>query len=129
MIYLYVGIGGAIGSIFRYFVSQLSLPFWNHLPLGTLIVNLLGAFVLGWFTAKIVPIETISQAVKTGISTGVIGSFTTFSTLSVEAVQLLNQSYYGVLLVYLLISVVGGIGLSALGFYYGESSRVEVKSQ
>lgn len=129
MIYLYVGIGGAVGSILRYLVSQISLPYWNHLPIGTLFVNLVGAFILGWFTTKILPLETISHAVKNGISTGIIGSFTTFSALSVEVVQLINQTLYGVLFVYLFLSIVGGIGMSAVGFYYGQFNKADVKSQ
>lgn len=120
MVYLYVGVGGAIGSFFRYVLSQISFPVWNHFPIGTLLVNLIGTFLLGWLTARIMPSEKMSHAMKTGISTGIIGSFTTFSTLSVESVQLINQSHFAELGVYLSFSLVGGIILSAYGYYIGQ---------
>jgi fluoride exporter len=124
MVYLYVGIGGTIGSVLRYFVSCLSLPTFYHFPMGTLFVNLLGAFVLGWFVARVAPLQSISQEVKAGISTGIIGSFTTFSTLSVEVIQLIQDSFYLWLFLYLSISVVGGLILTAIGFSIGQGKTV-----
>lgn len=127
MVYLYVGIGGAIGSILRYFVSFLTVPTLYHFPIGTLFVNLLGAFVLGWFVARVSPLQLISKEVKAGISTGMIGSFTTFSTLSVEVIQLVHESLYLWLFLYLSISVVGGLTLTAIGFSIGQGKSVEVE--
>lgn len=127
MVYLYVGIGGAIGSILRYFVSFLTFPTLYHFPIGTLFVNLLGAFVLGWFVARVSPLQLISKEVKAGISTGMIGSFTTFSTLSVEVIQLVHESLYLWLFLYLSISVVGGLTLTAIGFSIGQGKSVEVE--
>lgn len=127
MIYLYVGIGGAIGSILRYFVSFLTFPNLYHFPIGTLLANLLGAFVLGWFVARVSPLQLISKEVKAGISTGMIGSFTTFSTLSVEVIQLVHESLYLWLFLYLSISVIGGLTLTAIGFSIGQGKSVEVE--
>jgi fluoride exporter len=124
MVYLYVGIGGAIGSILRYLVSSLSLPTFNLFPMGTLFVNLLGAFVLGWFVARIAPLQSISKEVKAGVSTGMIGSFTTFSTVSVEVIQLIQDSLYLWLFLYLSISIVGGLILTAIGFSIGQGKTV-----
>ncbi|MFD2445644.1 fluoride efflux transporter CrcB [Bacillus sp. CGMCC 1.16607] len=119
MIYVYVGLGGAIGSFLRFFVSHISLPHWNQFPLGTLIVNLLGSFILGWFAARMMPLHTISKELKTAFSTGVIGSFTTFSTLSVESVQLFEESHFGILFVYLFLSIFVGMLITAFGYFLG----------
>jgi len=119
MIYVYVGLGGAIGSLLRFLVSQISLPHWNLFPFGTLIVNLLGSFLLGWFAARIMPLHTISHKVKVAFSTGVLGSFTTFSTLSVESVQLFEESHFGLLFVYLFLSIVGGMIVTVSGYSLG----------
>jgi fluoride exporter len=127
MVYLYVGIGGGIGSILRYLISYLLFPTFNHFPLGTLIVNLLGAFVLGFFVARVASLQSISKEIKTGISTGIIGSFTTFSTLSVEVIQLIQSSHYLWLFLYLSVIVVGGLTLTAIGFSIGQRKSIEVK--
>jgi fluoride exporter len=127
MVFLYVGIGGALGSIFRYLVSCLSFSTFHDFPMGTLFVNLLGAFVIGWFVARVVPLQSISKEVKAGTSTGIIGSFTTFSTLSVEVIQLIQDSLYLWLFLYLFISVVGGLILTAIGFSIGRGKTVGVE--
>jgi fluoride exporter len=123
MVYLYVGVGGAIGSILRYFLSFLSFPSIHNFPIGTLVVNLLGSFLLGWFVMRVLPNESISIEVKTGISTGIIGSFTTFSTLSVEVIHLYQSSLYLELVVYLSVSVIGGLILAAVGMSIGQSYK------
>jgi fluoride exporter len=126
MVYLFVGIGGIIGSLLRYLLSQITFPLMSDFPLGTLLVNLLGAFILGWFAGKILPIITISTHIKTGISTGIIGSFTTFSTLSVEVVQLINNSEWSAVVIYIMISLIGGLSLTALGYISGSRRLAEV---
>jgi fluoride exporter len=115
MIYLYVGVGGAMGSLLRYGLSFLHLPSVHDFPLGTLIANLLGSFFLGWCVVRILPKESISQEAKAGITSGMIGSFTTFSTLSIESIQLLEAGRYLVLLIYLVITVIGGLSLVSMG--------------
>lgn len=127
MVYLYVGIGGVIGSILRYLVSFFTFPTLNHFPIGTLFVNLLGAFVLSWFVARVSPLQSISKEVKAGISTGIIGSFTTFSTISVEVIQLIHESLYLWLFLYLSISIVGGLILTVIGFSIGQGKSNEVE--
>lgn len=126
MVYFYVGVGGAIGSILRYFLSFVSLPYYQDFPLGTPFVNLLGTFLLGWFVARIMPGTTLTPELKTGISTGIIGSFTTFSTLSVEVMNLINESQILSAFIYIALSIIGGITLSAIGFSLGEKNRNEV---
>jgi fluoride exporter len=129
MVYLYVGIGGAIGSILRYLVSYLSLPTLDYFPIGTLFVNLLGAFVLGWFVTRVFPLTSISNEVKTAISTGIIGSFTTFSTFSVEVMQFIHSGQYLWLFFYLSLSVIGGLTLTAIGYSIGKGKGFGVKEQ
>jgi fluoride exporter len=126
MVYLFVGIGGAIGSILRYLISYVSLPVWNGFPGGTVIINLLGAFILGWFASRVAPLENINPAVKTGLSTGIIGSFTTFSTLSLETIQLMEEAKWGWFIIYVLISIFGGLILTAAGYFFGKRNQIEV---
>ncbi len=110
-----LAMGGFFGSISRY-----SLGEWLHteqgFPIGTLLVNLLGCLILGWFfTMSTTRWEKISPQLKLGLGTGFIGSFTTFSTFSVETLHLLSQGKLGFALVYVLTSVGGGILLALAG--------------
>ncbi|MBY0097356.1 fluoride efflux transporter CrcB [Mesobacillus maritimus] len=109
-----VGLGGFFGAISRFMIGE-----WLHsdngFPLGTLGVNLLGCLVLGWFLAFAKQKGLRGETVLL-IGTGFLGSFTTFSTFSVETVNLLTAGRILVALLYVLLSVFVGIILSFLGF-------------
>lgn len=102
--YVLVGIGGAFGAALRFFISQLMLQwFGKGFPFGTLLVNVLGSFLLGWVYSltehghlDIVPWRTL-------IAIGFLGAFTTFSTFSLDSLLLLQQGNYvkGVLNIFL----------------------------
>lgn len=116
MIYFVVGIAGAVGSLLRH-----SIGVWVHsygflsFPLGTLFTNLIGCFALGWFTQWMSDRGNVSPVIRVGIGTGLIGSFTTFSTFSVETVQLLRQGAWLSGAGYVLLSLWGGLLLAWLG--------------
>ncbi|MFT4945802.1 MAG: CrcB protein [Natronomonas sp.] len=76
-----VGAGGAVGAIFRYLVGEF-VPS-ERLPFGTLAVNVLGSFALG-----LVTFAAASTAVVLFVGVGLCGSFTTYSSFSVETVRL-----------------------------------------
>ncbi|WP_144511034.1 fluoride efflux transporter CrcB [Bacillus sp. FJAT-22090] len=112
MIYLYIGIAGALGAISRYFIGHL---LFSHtlFPFATLLVNLVGCYALAYLTSRVFH---FSNQLKTAVGTGFIGSFTTFSALSVETVELFEQGYVLLALIYLVISIGGGIIMSNLGW-------------
>ena len=88
---LYVLIGGAIGSLLRYLVSgfvqeKVSPTF----PWGTLAVNLLGCFLIG-FLWEHFEYVTAASAIRTFAFIGILGSFTTFSAFSIETINLLRD--------------------------------------
>jgi len=90
-----VGVAGIFGASLRYglgtWVRQL-LP-QSVFPFGTLAVNLIGCFVLGWFSAWSRN-RRLSPRFQTAASTGLIGSFTTYSAFSVETVELFRQGLW-----------------------------------
>ncbi len=102
-------IGGAIGSILRYGVAEW-LSFIEF-PIGTMAVNLTGCFLLGYWLFHPYIKEKLPSALFTAISTGVIGSFTTFSTLIMEIFMLTQENILSMLW-YISIQVVGGVALS-----------------
>src|SRR5690625_3296386 len=86
--YFMIGIGGMIGAIGRY---SLSIVYENHsygFPYSTLIVNLIGCFLLTFLLNQQKIKQILSPKLLMALSVGVIGSFTTFSTVTVEVINL-----------------------------------------
>lgn len=120
MNYIAVGIGGMAGSILRYLISLYTNGLWHGLfPYGTFIANITGCFILGilsgWQFGKKLPPYIVS-----GMGTGFIGSFTTFSALSMETVNLLNSEPVMALL-YIALSGTLGLFMAFLGILLGRN--------
>ncbi len=115
MIYLFVGIAGSLGAILRYLIG-ISLFTHSSFPYATLCINLIGSFLLAWLTTRFFKRTSLSPVMKTAIATGFVGSFTTFSTLSVETVQLFQTGAIGLGVLYVTISMIGGFLMSTIGF-------------
>ena len=119
MRYLWVGLGGAFGSVLRYTIG-LNVD-QQRFPWATLGINLAGAFVLGLFLTLALgrlPVTTI-----TPISVGVLGGFTTFSAFAWEGYTLGRTGRAGVALLYIAVSVVGGLVAASSGYTLGRALR------
>ncbi len=111
--FLLVGAGGAIGTMLRYGVAQVSA---NKLyPYHTFIVNIIGSFIIGILLGLLLK-DSITNNGWKFLATGVCGGFTTFSAFSLEGFQLLQQQRYSVFLLYFLLSLI--LGLLATWFGY-----------
>jgi CrcB protein len=108
---LLVGVGGAAGSILRYF-CQRSLNF--HFPFGTLLVNILGSLLIGLLWGMFT--RHIDEHRRLLFVTGFCGGFTTFSSFTFEGVQLLQQDRWFLFLLYTLASVAGGLMATYFGY-------------
>ncbi|PMC40210.1 fluoride efflux transporter CrcB [Bacillus sp. UMB0899] len=115
MIYVLVGIAGALGAILRYVIG-ISLFTESSFPYATLLINLIGSFLLAWLTTNLFRRITVPPDVATAIGTGFVGSFTTFSTLSIETVELFQDGDFLFGFLYVLISFIGGLAMSRIGF-------------
>lgn len=115
MQYLWIFLGGGLGSMARFALSQY-LPPAQGWPWGTLAANLAACFLLGllgaYFEQKGGP-----TAYKLLLATGFCGGFSTFSTFGQELFQLLRAQAHAMALGYLLASVILGILAMALGYY------------
>ncbi|PGV66601.1 fluoride efflux transporter CrcB [Bacillus cereus] len=119
--YIIVGIAGILGALSRYYLGFTIDTLWHHsLPLATLTINLIGCFLLALLTTYIARLNVLSSEIITGIGTGFIGSFTTFSTFSVETIQLINHSHFGIAFLYVSCSMLGGLMMSLLGYKLGD---------
>ena len=112
MKYLLIGLGGFAGAVTRYTIGLwVSNRFAGSFPWGTFAVNITGAFLLGLMTAMILGKE-VMEPYRLPIMVGFLGSYTTFSTFSVETFKLLETGQYLLSVLYSLGSVL--LGLSAV---------------
>lgn len=92
---LVVGLGGAVGAILRWWVGVLMSHLLAPVFLGTLVVNLVGSFMIGllliWFQGRL----PFSDVLRTGILVGLLGGFTTYSAFSMETVSMIMAGFYG----------------------------------
>jgi CrcB protein len=116
MVYLAIGLAGALGAVLRYWLGEAVSGWWtNSFPIATLVINYLGCIALGWFTGRVSKLPSFPPWLRTGIATGLIGSFTTFSTFSVETLNLLQNGQWMLALLYVLLSLWGGLVLAWWG--------------
>lgn len=128
MIYIYVGLAGAVGALARYGLGMMIDSIGpSAFPVSTLLINLSGSFLLGWLTHMFLRTGKLSPQFVTIVGTGMIGSFTTFSTFSVETIRLLDESRIGLVLLYVFLSITLGLGSSWLGYRVGVRRKGEVK--
>lgn len=115
MVYLFVGIGGVIGSVLRYYVSVAMDSMITGFPIETLTVNLIGSFLLG-LLPTLFTFFRFHPHIINGVCTGLIGSFTTFSTFSVELLLLIEKSHLFLAFIYFLGSSIGGLFFAWTGY-------------
>jgi len=114
---LAVGIGGALGALFRWMLGNLSTPLF---PWGTLVANLMGCWILGWLTGATRHRSWLPEAWRLGIGTGFVGALTTFSTWDGEMMYLWISERQWTSALYLTLTLVGGIVLAWRGWSQGE---------
>lgn len=110
--FIFVGLGGAAGSMLRYAVSL--IPYKGTFPVLTLLTNLAGAVLIG-FIAGAAGEKQLSPNLVLLLKTGLCGGFTTFSTFSLEAYTLMQQGNLGQAGCYAVLS----LGLCLIGVWGG----------
>lgn len=107
---LMVAMGGAIGSSGRYMVGVLATRLFGiSFPWGTMIVNILGSFVMGLLVALLAVRYSVSNEVRGFLAIGVLGGFTTFSSFALDIVYLYEKKQYLASAGYMSISVICSI--------------------
>ena len=112
---IYVASGGAVGAVLRYVTSNFYRFYFPNFPIGTLFINFIGSFLIGILASNLESRGTSYIFIKYFLIIGILGSFTTFSTFSLETIQLVNDKKLFLSLVYIFLS----ISLCILGAFFG----------
>ena len=102
-------VGGAIGTAARAALATLTVPNPAHWPWPTFVVNIVGAFVLGYVSTRLLERLPQSSYRRPLLGTGFCGGLTTFSTMQVETVRMLEHGHYGLAAAYTVVSLVAGL--------------------
>lgn len=106
---MYIAIGGGIGSVLRYLTTLVAGKMFNSVfPYGTFIANIAGCLLIGLFLGYFEKYNLLSKELKFFLVTGLCGGYTTFSSFSVENIQLLQNNQMGTALLYTVLSIVIG---------------------
>jgi fluoride exporter len=118
---MFVAIGGAAGTLARYLISLAALPISQNLPLGTIGINILGSFVIGFFGTLTLSHGRypVSEDVRLFVMVGLCGGFTTFSSFSLQTLDLLRSGAIARVAVNIVASVVLCVGAVAVGHLIG----------
>jgi CrcB protein len=115
---LIVFLGGGFGAVCRYLfgmgVVRLISP--THAPLGTLLINVIGSFLMGLLIGALTRVQGgVDDRWRLALGVGVLGGFTTFSSFSLEAVMMIERKAYPLAAAY----IVGSVALGVLGLMLG----------
>ncbi len=91
---LIVGAGSLLGGMLRYIISVVTAKYFGDFPLGTLLVNVAGGFLIGFIMQAGINLWSLSTESRIFITTGFLGGLTTFSTFSYETISLLAEGSY-----------------------------------
>jgi len=101
--------GGAIGTLTRAGLETLAAPEPGRWPWPTFIVNIVGAFLLGYFVTRLLERLPTSSYRRPLLGTGLCGGLTTFSTMQVETVKMLEHHHYALAVGYTVASITAGL--------------------
>lgn len=114
--YIYIGCGSFIGAVLRYLIKGIQIyNYHENVPLNTLFINVLGAFVMAFILTIAFEVWTFDSDIRLGVTTGFFGAFTTFSALCKETVGLMRNGDYYSAISYMTVSVMLGLGAAYFG--------------
>lgn len=119
---LWVALGGALGSISRFWLGIGMAHLSKNLPWGTIAINIAGSFIIAFFGALTIMDGKYpaSENVRLFVMIGVCGGFTTFSSFSLQSFEFFRHGDFSRAFINIALSVVLCLAATALGFYAGQ---------
>src|SRR5687767_4986354 len=117
---LWVGLGGALGSIARYHVGRIATQRAPGFPWGTLAVNLVGCLLIS-VLVQLVLRGRLPDSTRIVFGVGLLGGFTTYSSFNVETNALAESGAWGRAAIYVAATVLGGLACGIAGWFVGRS--------
>ena len=114
MAYVWVFLGGGVGSVFRFMISRMVDYKEGTFPYATLLANIISSLILGILMGWIIK-HGMSVQNKLLLLTGFCGGFSTFSTFSGESLHLFQKGQWGLASCYILVSIMTGIASVLIG--------------
>lgn len=116
---LAIALGGALGAMFRYFLgNQISIMFGTNFPWSILLVNVIGSLLMGITIESFNLFSISSEPAQKFLTIGILGAFTTFSTFSLDVVNLVLMNRFADAFIYILASVILAVGFLFLGIQF-----------
>src|SRR5271170_5803768 len=117
MSYLWVTVGSALGGLLRYAITRLTISISTGIPYGTILINVAGSFVIGYFGTLTLQTGKFSTSdnLRLFVMVGICGGFTTFSSFSLQTFDLLRAGSWGRALANVVLSVVLCLAAVAAG--------------
>jgi CrcB protein len=97
MSYLWVTVGSALGGLLRYALTRMTLNLSTDFPYGTILINILGSFIIGYFGTLTLQSDryAVSENLRLFVMVGICGGFTTFSSFSLQTFDLFRSGAWG----------------------------------
>jgi CrcB protein len=127
--YFWVALGGSLGTVARYWMSHaVARLVGETFPWGTLLINVLGSFVIGWFGTFTLPNgpRPASEEMRLFVMVGICGGFTTFSAFSLQTFDLLRDGENLRALAYIVASVLICVTATVFGHYRSGHDRPHI---
>ncbi|MBX6332154.1 MAG: fluoride efflux transporter CrcB [Gemmatimonadaceae bacterium] len=111
-----IALGGAVGTLARFWLGGLAQRVSAGFPFGTLAINIVGSFLLGFLMRYLLG-TTASPELRASLTIGFCGGFTTFSTFSYETAMLIESGSYARAVAYVVASVIVALLATVCGFW------------
>lgn len=114
----FISVGAVLGAVLRHFMMMAISRTWMHsFPLATLVINVLGSFILGALVELFALKLSVNQDLKAMLTVGFLSSFTTLSTVALEFALLSSRGQLGTAFLYVALTMLLSVGGVFMGFY------------